>query len=145
MMNKLVLFLGIKTVDHDVHHKNYLNKFMVLSSSYCIFINNDVEKGVHGFRGLLERAGEMVVQKETTYKRFTDADDNILYPKIAGNESRIAGREYFHPLEVTGATKKTKNGSSKYSLMHDWWPRQIDHLEQLSRQLIQQYGVDILS
>ena len=69
---------------------------------------------------------------------------NISYPKIAGNESRIAGREYFHPLEVTGATKTTKNGTSKYSLMHDWWPRQIDHLERLSRQLIQQYGVDIV-
>ena len=157
MYNKVVPLFGVKTVNHDikVHHKSHLNKLMVLNSTYFLVLDG-IDNGGRAFHSSLQRAGHMKECTETTYKRVTSPDGTASYPKIRGNECRLAGQYYFTPCDVTGATQqietytKTKKGEmkkkvvSKYSLFHDWFmANEIPRLEHLQRQLIQQYNVDI--
>ena len=153
MFNKLIPFLGIEPEAHDVQHKSHIDKLMCLVSFAFLPAENNMEAGGRAFRVGLERAGKDVIAKNTTYKRHTDENGVVSYPKVPGNESRIAGRSYFEPREVTGSTdkvlvKKKKNGEEiynhKYPLMSEWWPREIVRLEVLTRQLIREFGIDII-
>ena len=112
---------------------------------YYLPLDNDVEKGGRAFRGSMIRAGKLLPAATTTYKRVTNKETGkVTYPKIEGNELRKAGEYYFEGLEVTGSTQVSKKGRPKFSLMHDYFPLEINQLETLIRDLIAEYHVDVI-
>ena len=64
---KLILFLGIELIQHEIRHKSHINKLMVLASTYILFFGNDVEAGGRAFLGSLVQAGKMVKAQQDIF------------------------------------------------------------------------------
>ena len=66
---KSVPHLGCSPVDHKVHHKKHIDKFMVFGMTAFVPIENNWMRGGEAFKVILQRIGRMVEAKANSYGR----------------------------------------------------------------------------
>ena len=66
---KSVPHFGCSPVDHKVHHKKHIDKFMVFGMTAWVPIGNNWMRGGEAFKVSLQRIGRMVEAKSNSYGR----------------------------------------------------------------------------
>ena len=112
---KVVPAFGVSPCFHRIHHKNSVDKLLVICAIAYAPTGNDPRSGGWGYKLLMSRAGGKVKAKKNTYKRVYKDDGTFHYPQIEENLIREKGKEYFENWEITGS-REEKNGAKKFSL-----------------------------
>ena len=112
---KVVPAFGVSPCFHRIHHKNSVDKLLVICAIAYAPTGNDPRSGGWGYKLLMSRAGGKVKAKKNTYKRVYNDDGTFHYPQIEENLIREKGKEYFENWEITGS-REEKNGVKKFSL-----------------------------
>ena len=112
---KVVPELGVSPYHHRIHHKNSVDKLLVICAVGYAPIDNDPRSGGLGYKIQMSRAGGKVKAKKNTYKRVYRPDGTFHYPQIEENLIREKDKEYFDNWEITGS-REEKNGVKKFSL-----------------------------
>ena len=131
--NKYVPYLCVEPAPNTVHHKSHVAKVMCLCTTAFLPFKNDITSGGTAKRVDFERVGRMQKAKKDTYRRVYDDDGNYTMPKIPDNQLRVKGREYFTPMEVTGASEGT-NKDPKFSLKKYFETQLLPRLEDTAQQ-----------
>ena len=66
---KKIPYFGCTPVDHKVHHKKHIDKFMVFGMTAWVPKNNNWMTGGEAFKVILQRIGRMVEAKANSYGR----------------------------------------------------------------------------
>ena len=66
---KKIPYFGCTPVDHKVHHKKHIDKFMVFGMTAWVPKNNNWMTGGEAFKVILQRIGRMVKAKANSYGR----------------------------------------------------------------------------
>ena len=135
MNGKICPSLGACPVYHRIHHKNNIDKLLLICVMAIVPHDNDLRKGGRTYKLSMARCGGMVTAKKDTYKRVYKNDGSYHYPKIPENRLRVAGQKYFENWEITGSKTCNKEGKRKYALTV-WLDEEImPPLNQLCQQI----------
>ena len=104
---KIVPEYGCQGVWNRVHHKNNIDKLLVICASAVAPFDNDLRKGGKGYKVCMSRAGGEVAAKQDSYQRVYRDDGTWHYPQIAESLLRRKKGMYFKTMEITGS-KKTR-------------------------------------
>ena len=66
---KMVPHFGCFPVNHKVHHKKHIDKFMVFAMSAFVPTDNNWMRGGEAFKVIIQRIGRMVEAKANSYGR----------------------------------------------------------------------------
>ena len=137
---KICPSLGASPVFHRVHHKNNIEKLLLICAMAIVPRDNDLRKGGRTHKLSMARCGGMVEATKDTYKRVYRENGTYHYPKIPENRRRVAGEKYFESWEITGSKTSTEEGKGKYALTV-WLDKEImPPLHQLCRQIEMESG-----
>jgi hypothetical protein len=90
-------------VVYKVHHKSHIDKQMCIAMTAFIPHNNDIMAGGVSSQIGLYRVGRMEEAKKDSFKRVYKKNGTYTYPRTMSNRLREKGKEYFQPMELTGA------------------------------------------
>lgn len=132
--NKLVPWLGVEPVQHEIHHKSHIYKEMIAASTAFAPFGNDMERGGVAYKISFERIGRLVAAIKDTFRRIYKQDGSFHYPPIPANLLRRKGAEYFRSMEITGSNEGTAK-KPKYSLLRFFLEVEIPKLEELAARI----------
>jgi hypothetical protein len=132
--NKLVPWLGVEPVHHEIHHKSHIYKEMIAASTAFAPFDNDMERGGVAYKISFERIGRLVAAIKDTFRRVYKQDGSFHYPPILANLLRRKGEEYFRSMEITGSNEGTAK-KPKYSLLRFFLDVEIPKLEELAARI----------
>jgi hypothetical protein len=132
--NKLVPYLGVEPVHHEIHHKSHIYKEMIAASTAFLPFGNDMERGGDAVKISFERIGRLVAAIKDTFRRVYKKDGSFHYPPILANLLRRKGEMYFRSMEITGSNEGTSK-KPKYSLLRFFLDVEIPKLERLAARI----------
>lgn len=132
--NKLVPYLGVEPIHHEIHHKSHIYKEMIAASTAFLPFGNDMESGGIAYKISFERIGRLVAAIKDTFRRVYKKDGSFHYPPILANLLRRKGEFYFRSMEITGSNEGTSK-KPKFSLLRFFLDVEIPKLEQLAAQI----------
>lgn len=126
---KVLTSIGLEAQDYYAHHKNHVGKVMYIVATAYVLHDNNIGHGGTAVPLACVRVGKMVKAQKDTYKRVYAEDGTFTYPKIAENQLRHEGREYFEGFELTGSSEGTEK-KPKISLLKIYKEEIIPALEE---------------
>ena len=116
MNGKICPSYGACPVFNRIHHKNNIDKLLLICAMAIVPHGNNLRKGGKTYKLSMARCGGMVEAKKDTYKRVYNDDGTYYYPKIPENQLRHAGQFYFENWEICGSKSSSAEGKGKYAL-----------------------------
>eukprot|EP00984_Skeletonema_dohrnii_P003083 scaffold1033_cov109-Skeletonema_dohrnii-CCMP3373.AAC.1 len=111
---------GVQGVWNRIHHRNSIDKTLVICAMLFVPHGNDMRKGGTAHKVTITRCGGMVKAKRDSYKRVNRPDGlGFHYPKVPENLLRKKGEHYFENWEITGSKVSDKDGNPKFALV-EW-------------------------
>ena len=140
MYGKICPSLCAMPVFNCIHHKNNIDKLLLICAMAIVPHGNNLRKGGKTYKLSMARCGGMVKTTKDTYKRVYRDDGTYHYPKIPENQLRHAGQMYFENWEIRGSDSSSAEGKGKYALT-TWAEEEImPALEDLSRKVETESG-----
>ncbi|OEU10423.1 hypothetical protein FRACYDRAFT_247519 [Fragilariopsis cylindrus CCMP1102] len=100
---KSVPHFGCSPVDHKVHHKKHIDKFMVFGMTAFVPIENNWMRGGEAFKVILQRIGRMVEAKANSHGRVYGENGKYTMPRTEANLRCKKGSLYFKNMEIRGS------------------------------------------
>ena len=103
---KILTSIGLDKNHVYDRNKNKIYKEMyVVATAFIPHFNNDITKGGRAVPIACVRCGDLEMAEKDSFKRVTDDNGKITYPRIAENQLRYEGKKYFKPKELTGSSE----------------------------------------
>ena len=130
---KVAPFFGCQPVYNRIHHKNSVDKLLVVCAHAFAPFDNDLRKGGTAYKLKMTRCGGMVKAQKNSFKRVYRDDGTYHYPRLPENQLREKGKEYFENQEITGS-KESDGKNRKFALakwLNDDFMPDLKHLVQM--------------